>query len=55
MTCSVATCDQQTVRRYEEAGVTRMMVGPPPAPAGRPVEDILTWFRQFADEVVAPT
>ena len=52
VTCSVATPDARLVARYEEAGVTRLMVGPPPTPAPRPVDDVTAWLRQFADEVI---
>jgi probable F420-dependent oxidoreductase len=52
VTCSVPTCDRELVDRYEAAGVTRLLTGPPPSTAGHSVADVLGWIGQFAGEVI---
>jgi probable F420-dependent oxidoreductase len=46
--------DEESARRCEELGVTRVLAAGPPGPSeGLTVADYHEWFRRFSDEVIA--
>jgi probable F420-dependent oxidoreductase len=52
VTCSVVAPDLDAVARYAEAGVTRLLVAPPPAAGVRSPEELMDWLDRFADGVI---
>jgi probable F420-dependent oxidoreductase len=57
VTCGLAAeaaADRATVARYQAAGVTRLMVGPPRGDSRLAVEDVIEWINRFADTVIDP-
>jgi hypothetical protein len=50
----ITSRDRDGFRRLEEAGATRVVVGPPPEENGRlTVKGVSDWAKRFADEVIA--